>query len=508
MYNQFRRSQRSYLFIVLIAIFANFLLATYIYHKTQSLKTLRDQINDQYVTQITISQTISTIERELGYGGFIHHFKNFVIRRDSQYFERARDKYLLLKSNIYLLETLISDPILRANVDVLNATLEEYYQKLLMAQQTGLEKPVAELDNMVLVNDSRALKALTDIQESVLPKVDKILTSSKGKLDQINAYMWLFNLLLFPLIIVTTWFILRAIKHSNYLLQELGEIFDVSPDGILYIDEGGHILAANKMACQIFEYSIEEFKHLRVEDLIDPNLKHKHLQYRHDFQAKQQSRLMTDKRQKILGLTKSGKHVEVQIAISSTIIDDKQRTVCVVRDMSEKNALQQVAEVDYLTHLFNRRNIDQLLFKELARSERNQTPVSLMLIDLDNFKQINDKRGHAQGDEILIQVANFLRENTRSYDSIGRWGGDEFILISPELHQQDALNYAERLIESFRASPVGQGDLSLSIGVATHTPDTPYDLNTFFEHADQALYASKGRGKDCATHIKDLQPTK
>ncbi|WP_176288703.1 sensor domain-containing diguanylate cyclase [Vibrio sp. JPW-9-11-11] len=505
MYKQLQSSQRTYLYIVFIAILANLMLATYIYKKTQSLKTLRDQLNQQYVAQITISQTISNIERDLGYVGFIHHFKNFVIRRDLRYFERARDKYLLLKSNIYLLQTLITDTQLKANVDQLNATLEEYYQKLLKARQIGLEKSVTELDNIVKVDDTPALIALTAMQNSVLPKVDEILNSSKDKLEQINLYMWLFNLLLFPLIIVTTWFILRAIKRSHFLLQELGEIFDVSPDGILYIDHQGHILGANKMACQLFQYSNQEMKQLSVEDLLDPALKDKHRQYRDQFQTKQQSRLMTDTRQKIMGLTKYGDHVEVQIAISSTTIGNEPRTICVIRDMSEQNALKQVAELDYLTHLHNRRSIDQLLFKELARSERNQAPVSLLLIDLDNFKQVNDELGHAEGDEILTQVANFLRENTRTYDSIGRWGGDEFVLISPELHQQDALNYATRLIESFRASPIGNGQLSLSIGVATHTPDCPYDLNTLFEHADQALYTSKQRGKAQATHIKDLE---
>lgn len=504
MYKQLQRSQRSYLFIVLVAVLANVLLAIYIYNKTQTLQTLREQLNKQYVEQITISQTISSIERDLGYVGFIHHFKNYVIRRDSTYFEHAQQKYLRLKENIYLLQSLIEGSELKADVNQLNATLEEYYQKLLIARQIATNTSVTELDSIVKVDDTPALAALTAIQNSVLPKVDQILSSSKNKLEQISLYMWLFNLLLFPLIIISTWFILRAIKHSHFLLQELAEIFDVSPDGILYIDQHGKILGANKMACQLFNYTNSEMKQLSVEDLVDPKLKSAHRQYRHQFQAKQQSRLMTDKRQKIVGLTKDGEPVEVQIAISSTTIGNQPRTICVIRDMREQNALKQVAELDYLTHLHNRRSIDQLLFKELARSERNQAPVSLLLIDLDNFKQVNDQLGHAEGDAILTQVANFLREHTRPYDSIGRWGGDEFVLISPDLHQEDALNYANRLIDSFQDLPIGGGELSLSIGIATHTPDCPYDLNTLFEHTDQALYTSKQRGKAQATHVKDL----
>lgn len=504
MYNNVQDLHKSYTYIVLTVIIANLLLGGYVFFKTHTLSVLKQQLSENYVNQIQISQTLAMLQTDMGYLGFIHHFKNYVIRRDDQYFQKAKQSYRNVKQHVQKLYFLVSDVAFLKDISIVELTADEYYEKLLMAKEKGTRLSTAELDKLVKVDDIPALNAILRTHHKVLPEVNRILDVTEDQVSKLTTSMWIFNIFLVPIVFFSTWFILRVVRKTNVYAEELGEIFNLSPDGILYIDNEGNILGANKMVSEIFEYTNKELKRLKVEDLIDPNIKDKHIQLRHQFQSQQQSRVMTDRKQRIQGKTKSQIDVEVQIAISSTIVDDKPRTICVIRDMREHNELKETAELDYLTNLYNRRSIDKIVFNEITRADRQKSPVSLILIDLDNFKQVNDEKGHDAGDQVLSQVARFLQEHTRNYDSVCRWGGDEFVIVSPGMSEKDVTNYANRLIESFQHSPVSDGLLNFSIGISTHTPKNPYDADSLFRHADQALYHSKNAGKGQATHINDM----
>ncbi|MCG7491737.1 sensor domain-containing diguanylate cyclase [Vibrio sp. Of14-4] len=500
--------RKSRLAILIVVIMVNTILAGYIILKTNSLSALDNQLNSGYLEQAKVGHTLALIERNFGYLGFIHHFKNYVIRRESQYFDLAMESHRDIKLNMAKLRSLTSHPDLMENLSIVESTLDTYYDKMLQAREKGRALSVEDLDKWVKVDDDPALNALQSMRSTVIPEMEEILGTTEGHLDNINTYMWIFNVFIFPFMMFATWFILREVKNTSVYAEELGKIFNVSPDGILYIDNEGSILGANKTASDIFGYTNKEFKKLKVEDLIDPKLREKHTSLRSSFQSQQQSRLMSDRRQNIVGKTKSNSDVEVQIAISSTDVGGLPRTVCVIRDMSEHNELKETAELDYLTNLFNRRSIDKIVFNEISRSERQKTPVSLILIDLDNFKLINDKKGHDEGDNVLSQVARFLQEHTRNYDSVCRWGGDEFVIVSPGMSEKDVVNYANRLIDSFKLSPISDGLLNFSIGIATHTPEAPYDATSLFKQADQALYQSKNAGKGRATHVNQMSSSK
>ena len=155
---------------------------------------------------------------------------------------------------------------------------------------------------------------------------------------------------------------------------------------------------------------------------------------------------------------------------------------------------RQLADLDALTGLHNRRYFHETLAREVARAQRYSRSLALVVFDLDDFKAINDRIGHLAGDGVLAEAAERVRDVVRSADVACRVGGDEFAVILPESSIKDADQLYKRLEQAVSARPVGQaGRLHLSAGVTELRPDD--DAISFFERADEALYQAKGSGK-------------
>jgi diguanylate cyclase (GGDEF)-like protein len=159
--------------------------------------------------------------------------------------------------------------------------------------------------------------------------------------------------------------------------------------------------------------------------------------------------------------------------------------------------IQQQALTDPLTGCFNRRSFETQLDRDLASARRGPQALSLVLLDLDRFKQLNDSAGHEAGDQALRQLADCLRREMRLADSVARYGGDEFVVILPHAGSAGALNVAERLrarIEEIHIPPFG--NLTASIGIASF-PEHAKTRAELFRLADRALYDAKGAGRNC-----------
>jgi diguanylate cyclase (GGDEF)-like protein len=155
---------------------------------------------------------------------------------------------------------------------------------------------------------------------------------------------------------------------------------------------------------------------------------------------------------------------------------------------------RQLADLDALTGLHNRRYFHETLAREVARAHRYGRRLALIVLDLDDFKAINDRIGHLSGDAVLAETADRVRDVVRSADIACRVGGDEFAVILPESTAQEADQLYRRLRGAVAAAPVGQaGRLFLSAGIAELLPDD--DPTRFFERADEALYRAKELGK-------------
>ena len=155
---------------------------------------------------------------------------------------------------------------------------------------------------------------------------------------------------------------------------------------------------------------------------------------------------------------------------------------------------RRLADLDALTGLHNRRYFHETLAREVARAQRYDRRLALVILDLDDFKAINDRIGHLAGDAVLAETAERVRDVVRSADVACRVGGDEFAVILPESSAGDAEQLYRRLLAAVSSKPVGQaGRLSLSAGIAELQSDD--DPTGFFERADEALYRAKELGK-------------
>jgi len=156
-----------------------------------------------------------------------------------------------------------------------------------------------------------------------------------------------------------------------------------------------------------------------------------------------------------------------------------------------RNDLMEVATMDVLTHIPNRRATQAFLEKELSRVQRSQGEFAVLLIDIDNFKQVNDRWGHAVGDDVLVKIANIFQSMIRKQDLVGRWGGEEFLIIVPGVCDAEVL--AERVRSEIVSSRFNYGTrsfgLTVSIGVACAKPSDKIDQ--ILMKADNALYKAK-----------------
>ena len=161
--------------------------------------------------------------------------------------------------------------------------------------------------------------------------------------------------------------------------------------------------------------------------------------------------------------------------------------------------LERLTRIDGLTGLGNRRYFDEYLTAEWKRCQRTQSPLSVLMIDVDHFKRYNDAYGHLAGDDVLKQVARVIQEgSTRSTDLAARFGGEEFVVILTGVPQEGAVHVAERLVPGERDMNIPQGNdrVTISAGVATAWPDADGDPARLVNAADLALFRAKNEGRN------------
>lgn len=163
--------------------------------------------------------------------------------------------------------------------------------------------------------------------------------------------------------------------------------------------------------------------------------------------------------------------------------------------------VQKLAEIDELTNVANRRTFETTLTQELSRSVRHGDPLTLVMIDVDNFKKYNDTHGHRAGDEALRRVAQALTEESRDFDTVARYGGEEFAVILPACSWRESLIAAERLRKAVSRIDGIEGEVTASAGVATYPTHAP-DAEALIRSADEALYESKRAGRNRVTRSR------
>lgn len=186
---------------------------------------------------------------------------------------------------------------------------------------------------------------------------------------------------------------------------------------------------------------------------------------------------------------------------------DGQHIVCLTRDIhgemrehlaqkAREEHFRREAYTDFLTQLPNRRALEEALEREYARAIRKGYPFSIVLYDIDNFKTINDGMGHTEGDRVLQRVGHLLASRRRRYDTLGRWGGDEFLLLLPETSAEQGRLAGEqyRALIAQGGIRCGEHTITLSGGLACWSPSSSID--EILAEADEALYRAKAQGRN------------
>ncbi|MEQ6289011.1 diguanylate cyclase [Vogesella sp. GCM10023246] len=290
---------------------------------------------------------------------------------------------------------------------------------------------------------------------------------------------------------VTAQHSLEVALHSQQLLNQ--SIIHASDNGLLLYRADGQCVLANDAAASILGASRQA--------LLEQNFHHiPSWQVNGLYQAALRTMAGRTERLLISGYSSFHKMVDCQVTLLPVAHEGMTMLLLVVKDVSElmqaNRELEQLARHDPLTALANRRSANERLHVEFLRMQRSGTRYSVLLLDIDHFKRVNDSFGHETGDHVLQFVANLLHSGVRETDFAARFGGEEFLVLLPDTAPQHGLLVAEKLRASIAAASVPLvGQITVSIGLAAAAASDANE-NESLRRADKALYAAKHAGRN------------
>jgi diguanylate cyclase (GGDEF)-like protein/PAS domain S-box-containing protein len=294
----------------------------------------------------------------------------------------------------------------------------------------------------------------------------------------------------------------RALRESEAKFRGL---VSQSLVGIVLI-EGGTFSYANAKFGEIFGYSSDEIRGmgpLQIAAMGDRSLVAENIDKRLRGEVDQLGYVFH-------GLRKDGAVIDIECHSSVMNIGERLLLISLLMDISERTRAERVVQVlqeelreqsthDALTGLYNRRFLEESFRRELLLAERTGRPVSLIMSDLDHFKEVNDRDGHLAGDEVLRVLGSQMKANARASDIICRYGGEEFLLVLPGMTQEGALERAEQLRRAMAATRFSYGPSAIMVTASFGIAAFPSDGRTTDEliaAADMALYSAKSAGRN------------
>lgn len=296
------------------------------------------------------------------------------------------------------------------------------------------------------------------------------------------------------------------------VVESYADFLETIPDGAIVVDQTGSIVMANKRAHRIFGYPENGLWGELVHILMPQELSSRHAAYVEHFFADPHPRPMAR------GLDFSARRrddrlIAVDIMLNPILLEDNQYALAIIRDTTERRQMEERiraelmqerirAITDHLTELSNRRGFLSALQREIDRFYRYKSPFSIAYFDLDDFKAINDERGHCEGDKVLRTIARKGYTALRDTDVFARIGGDEFAILLPETGAEGA----QAAITKFKnvvtaALDANDWPVTMSVGLLTCTElEVGFDAEKILYHADQAMYTSKRSGKSREYH--------
>ncbi|WP_084202242.1 sensor domain-containing diguanylate cyclase [Aeromonas fluvialis] len=295
-------------------------------------------------------------------------------------------------------------------------------------------------------------------------------------------------------------------------LFEAEAIFKNLPDGILQADEYGFITKVNDAVCSMLGYAEQKLLAMNVDDIVPQEHRSNHAKQRQQYFESPTNRNMLSSPRSVFAQHRNGTKIPVEIRLNTLATRYGKRILVSLRDVTEHNNLVNSLKIalaenkslnievslDPLAKLKNRRFFEEAAIREFANSKRHTVPLSIAIFDIDHFKDVNDKYGHAVGDEVLKALSNELNNHVRAGDTLARIGGEEFAVLLPSTSLVAAEILLERIRVSIKKLKFANDTPSLitaSIGVST-VSDNDYSYQEVLQRADKALYTAKENGRD------------
>ena len=285
----------------------------------------------------------------------------------------------------------------------------------------------------------------------------------------------------------------ESLKESRKLYRA---VLQTSTDAIISADSSGKILAWNRGAKTIFGHKEEEALGRQLTILMPERHRDAHSKGVRQWLRTGESRML-GKITTFHGLRKDGSEFPFDLSLTSWETEKGKYFTGIIRDITERkqmeDELNKLVTTDKLTKAYNRVKFEEIIAVEMERATRHDHPLSMLIIDIDDFKDVNDTSGHLAGDYVLTAVADILHSHMRKITHLIRWGGDEFIILPLETDIEGAKVFSERLRQAIESYDFGMaGKITVSIGIGLfHKDDTE---ESFLHRADGALYKAKEAG--------------
>lgn len=283
-------------------------------------------------------------------------------------------------------------------------------------------------------------------------------------------------------------------------LEFQSKLLNSVTDSIFVHNLDGNFIYVNEAAYKTRGYTREELIDMRVQDLDYHDEKSGDEVYKENIKnAKEQLSKKENAVIEVLHKTKEGKVLPIEITCRLIQEEDKKYIISIARDISTLKAmnanLKKMATTDNLTGIYNRHKFEEMYKAEIERVLRYETPLSMIMVDIDHFKMVNDTYGHDVGDYVIKSIVDVVKKKIRNIDIFVRWGGEEFIILCPQTDSFSATTLAEKLRSAIDDTSFDKvGNITCSFGVTSYVKKE--SENSFIKRLDSALYRAKDEGRN------------